>query len=230
MYSFVFQNYLETRTPKQIPRQKFLNFGSIFRGWCRFIPSLCCNPELPTLVLARLCAAMEEMMVSGDLKVVKGEHTGTSNITSGCLNKNETKSLSEKNVSEISVQNKEEIKKKQKDREPGSGSKAPEVCVNKVESKSSSEKQTSVINTQTKEEAKMKNPDHIKQTKNDGKALGKASKSCTTKKDRYADQLYIDVNTLKKELEQMTLYMAKYVPASNLRAVVAGKLKKMYDV
>lgn len=229
MDSFVFQNYLETRTPKQILRQKFLNFGSIFRWWCRVIPSFCCNPELPTLVLARMCAAMEEMMVSGDFKVVNGEHTGTGNATSECVNKGETESLSEKYVHEIIVQSRKEIEENQKHREPGSESKAPKVCVNKGEIKSFSKKQISV-SIQTREEAKKKNPDHIRQKKNDGKAHGKAGKCSTPKKERYADQSYIDVNTVKKEFEQMTLYMAKYVPASNLRAAVAGKLKKMYDV
>lgn len=228
-FSSAVMNYLETRTPKQILRQKFLNFGGIFRWWCRVIPSFCCNPELPTLVLARMCAAMEEIMVSGDLKVVNGEHTGTGNATSECVNKGKTESLSEKYVSKIIV-HREKIEENQKHREPGSESKAPKVCVNKSESKSFSEKQTSVISIQTAEEAKKKNPDHIRQKKNDGKAHGKAGKCSTPKKERFADQSYIDANTLKKEFEQMTLYMAKYVPASNLRAAVAGKLKKMYDV
>lgn len=50
-------------------KQKFVYICSVFRWWCRHVTSYQCDPELPILFLARLCAAIENVVASGTIKV-----------------------------------------------------------------------------------------------------------------------------------------------------------------
>lgn len=45
------------------------------------MPSFCCNPELPSIFLARLCGALEEIIVSGKLKIQPKGHMETDSIS-----------------------------------------------------------------------------------------------------------------------------------------------------
>ncbi|XP_045121883.1 uncharacterized protein LOC123510635 isoform X2 [Portunus trituberculatus] len=74
--------YLKEKFQGQDCRERFLNLADIFQWWCCTVPSLCCNPELPSIFLARLCGALEEIIVSGKLKINPKGNTETSNICS----------------------------------------------------------------------------------------------------------------------------------------------------
>lgn len=51
--------------------KRFQSICSIFRWWCRVVSLFQCNPDLPALFLARLCAAVEEMITCRKLKISK---------------------------------------------------------------------------------------------------------------------------------------------------------------
>lgn len=164
----ILQIYLEEKFQEQNSWERFLNLADIFRWWCCTVPSFCCNPELPSLFLARLCGALEEIVVSGKMKVLPEGHTETGTDCDAASS----------GVSE---------------REPES---LPKNWINKVYGQMD-EKQ------EQQHEVNM----------------------CNKQKEEFG----ISRINVKKELEQITFFMVKYVPYSNLLASVASKLKKLYE-
>ncbi|KAK3865716.1 hypothetical protein Pcinc_028702 [Petrolisthes cinctipes] len=70
--------YTEMMVQHLSAKQKFVYMCSLFRWWCCQMTSYQCDPELPTLLLSRLCAAIEDMIASGTVKV-------NDNMKSECL-------------------------------------------------------------------------------------------------------------------------------------------------
>ncbi|XP_042874425.1 uncharacterized protein LOC122254682 [Penaeus japonicus] len=81
--------------------KRFQHLCNIFKWWCQVVPLFQCHPELPSLFLAKLCNAIEEMINSGKLKV-EAEDVGIDGPQNGSMwesfNGSEAKSApSEKN-------------------------------------------------------------------------------------------------------------------------------------
>lgn len=170
-------------------------------------------------------------MVGGKLKVVNGEHSEIVNAASLFTNNDKIESLSEKYTSELNFQTKGEMEKENHEHQESiSECKAPTLRENRGESEPFSEKYTSEVSVETVEEAEQENSDQIRQKVNDEKDHGKTDEYFKPGKNKTAFLSSIDTSTLKKQIEQMTLHMARYVPSSNLLASVAGKLKKMYEI
>lgn len=161
--------YLEEKLKVQNSRERFISLADIFCWWCCTVPSFCCSPELPSLLLARLCGALEDMVVSSKLKVFPEEHTHTGSDCDSV-----TIDGSEKETDLL-----------------------PKFCIDKVNDAIGEEKERQCV--------------EINLCNKQRKGFG------------------ISRMDMKKELDQVTFFMAKYVPYSKLLASVASKLKKLYE-
>lgn len=165
-------------------------------------------------------------IVNTSKEIEKGNNSDKKRLIE--INEGKNESLSEKYGSEDSVQTREKLKKEKTSQirlkeTGGKGQIEADGCT-----KFRKGSDVSKVTAQTNEEVRKVNPDHREQKETEEKAYEKLDDFYRLRKVASSDWFSMNTNTLKEEIEQMTLCMARYVPSSNLRAAVAGKLKKMY--
>lgn len=202
-------------------KHKFVYLCSVFRWWCRHVTSYQCDPELPILFLARLCAAIENVVASGTIKMddMKSESLDT-----------KEKSLGNGMVTSKKV----EIDAKLSGLYLNAEKSNLENCMSEVTRKQiNSESPSEVIRLSTTCAGSTSENKGIA-TLND--TVTSDSLPSVTSNPISDNKLTVNpcegnvIKDIKSEIEQLMWSVVKYVPTNHLTASVANKLKKLYEV
>lgn len=268
----ILQVYIE-KLLQPLPCDKRFQFmASIFKWWCRMVSLYQCNPELPSLLLARLCSSLEELIASGSLKLSmqKTENNKCARKQSDLNGMKEIRASNgmkenvmdkTKNISGEEHGHHIECKDNQKDSEGNDigkllsfqnriklsngykGEEFDEETGEEVKDDSSlllaDRKETSALEDFACKEKKEMFIDRFLENdckENSHMNIVKRSNdtdNCTNKMKKgmvKPEMAEITSTDFKREIEDLIFSVVKYVPASNLVASIASKLKKLYEI
>lgn len=213
---------------KQFPaKQKCVYTCSVFRWWCRRVTSYQCDPELPILLLARLCAAFENVVAS---LTIKGD-----DMKSECLDMKK-RSLGNGMVASKKV----EIDSKLSGSYLNTEKSNLENCMT---GEIGAQQEVLLETVQDLNHVNRKEP--VDSSCNVVSSEGSATLNETITSDNlpsitsnHIPENKIKVNPctgnvtqdIKSEIEQIIWCVVKYAPTSHLMASVANKLKKLYEL
>lgn len=224
-------------------KQKFAYLCSVFRWWCRHLTSYQCDPELPILLLARLCSAIENVVASGTIKVddiMKNESLDTKKKSLGngmvtCKNADidvlylntEKSNLENCMTKEIGAQQEVLLETVQDLNHVNRKDPVDRNC-NVASSKETVDRDTNMTEITSKNKGSATLNETV--TLDSLPAVASNHIAVPENKPKVNPCKGNAITDIKSEVEQLIWSVVKHAPSSHLMASVANKLKKLYEL